>query len=439
MQTEESMSPNSGKEKNPHTLGWITIIVIFGLLGLWAVLAQIETTVQTGGKVISMGYRKLIQHPKGGLVTHLYVKEGDKVKKGQVLMRLDDVEVDSRLQSNIDQYDQLLMEQARLEAESHLSPHVDFNASLAHLIHPQKGETLLQRQKALFNSNLRQLRIKQELLRNRNNILKEQNRGLEAKIASDRRQLDSFRQELAKWQKLYEKNMTDELKLLDLKRKIESIEAEIAQSQSKIRENEATMQSNKQQIQLVENEYVNKARKRLQEITMKLDSLREQIRGLQNTKQRLEITAPGAGTIVDMKIHSDGEVIPPQKSIAFIVPENKKLLLELFIKPTDIDKVHVGQMTDIKFPSYVDPAAKPIEGKITYVSADVISSPDGKHSYYKALTEITPKGMKAIKENGFQIIPGMPVSAYIKAGKRSFLSYILLPLERLARGAFHAN
>ena len=425
--------------KNPHTLGWITIFLIFGLLGVWAALAQIETTVQAGGKVISKGYRKLIQHPHGGLVTHLYIKEGDKVKKGQVLMRLDDVEIDSRLQSNIDQYDQLTMEKARLEAEAQLRPRVDFNTSIAKLVRKERGSALLQRQKALFDSNRQQLRIKQELLQNRNEVLQEENKGLEEKIASDRRQLESFKKELAKWQRLYDRNMTDELKLLDRKRKIESIKAEIAQAQSKIRENEATMRSNQNQMKLEENDYVNRARKRLQEVTMKLNSLREQIRGLKNTEKRMQITAPGAGTIVDMKIHSAGEVIPPQKPIAFIVPQSKKLLLELFIKPTDIDKVHVGQAADIKFPSYVDPSAKPIEGKLTYVSADTIVSPDGRHSYYKALAEITPKGMKAIEENGFQIIPGMPVSAFIKAGKRSFLSYILLPLQRLARGAFHAN
>ena len=142
---------------------------------------------------------------------------------------------------------------------------------------------------------------------------------------------------------------------------------------------------------------------------------------------------------MDMKVHSSGELISPHKQILTIVPKNNSYIVEAMISPLDIDKVHINQKAEIMVASYVDPAAKPIEGKVIYVSPDIIKSPDGKKEYYKVLIEITPKGLQAIKENNFIIKPGMPVTVYIKAGKRTFISYILMPLEQLLKGAFHAN
>ena len=121
----------------------------------------------------------------------------------------------------------------------------------------------------------------------------------------------------------------------------------------------------------------------------------------------------------------------------YIVPKTNKYFIKAMVNPNDIDKVKIGEMADVNFPSYVDPAAKPIEAKVIYVSADVIKTQ--KNQFYKAKLIFTQKGMNAIRENNFKIIPGMPVVVFIKSGRRSFASYILLPIEQLLKGAFHAN
>ncbi len=425
--------------KHPHTLGWITLFVIFGILGVWAVLAQIETAVQASGKVITKGYKKAIQHPRGGIVTKLHFKEGQHVEKGQAILELDRVQILSQLNTAIAQHDDLLLQKARLEAESNLSDKADFDAIRSRILDQKRASKLLKKEKALFESNRRRLQDQIRLLLDKNKILAIQNEGLEEEISSNKRQLASYQKELKKWQSLYDRNMTDELKVLDRKRQVEQIRARIIQNQSKIRENEATINANKNQIELTKSDFMNKAQKKLKEVTLKLETLNEKIKALRNANKRQTISAPDSGVITDMSIHSAGEVVIPNKPIAFVVPKKDKLVLEMMIKPTDIDKVHVGQKAEIRFPSYVDPAALPVDGNVTYVSADTIQPPGSKVSFYKALIEITPAGMKAIKINQFQIVPGMPASAYIKAGKRSFLSYILLPLEQLVRGAFHAN
>ncbi len=149
------------------------------------------------------------------------------------------------------------------------------------------------------------------------------------------------------------------------------------------------------------------------------------------------IIAPSEGVITNLKVHSPKEVIKPHDTIMYIVPKTNKYFIEAMINPTDIDKVHVGQLATVNFPSYVDPAAKPIEAKVIYISADIIKTP--KNQFYKAKLIFTKKGLKAIKENNFKIIPGMPVVVFIKAERRSFASYVLLPIEQLLKGAFHAN
>jgi epimerase transport system membrane fusion protein len=426
-------------DQKPHRLGWITIFVMFGLLGTWAFLAQIETSVGANGTVITKGYKKMIQHPRGGVITKLYVEEGDSVKKGSPLIALDNTAIVTQLNSAISQFDSELFKKVRLEAQGRLSKSVNFDSVRSKMFNKPLFQSMKEQNEALFKSNIDSLDLRVILLKDRNRILKEQISGLEMTISSNKKQLNSYIKELKKWQNLYDRNMTDELKVLERERKIEQISVSIEQAESKIRENLATIEANKNQIKLERTSFINGSQKELFDTIQRLTLLKEQIVSLQNAKERLLIKAPDDGTIVNMLVHTEGEVVVGNKPIAYVVPENSKMIIEAFVVPTDIDKVRKGLSAEIHFPSYVDPAAKPIEGNVTYVSADAIEVPHSRVPLYKILIDITPKGEKAIKENGFEIVPGMPAAAMIKAGRRSFMSYILLPLESLIKGAFHAN
>jgi len=442
------MKQNSSSEENviqellhnekPHRLGWFTILLIFGIFGSWAIFVDIETTVPANGIVISKGYKKIVQHPRGGLVTKLYVKEGDHVKTGDPLLKLDSVTAQTQLTGSMAQADELKMQKARLEAEAY-NRKPDFKSVFSTLFQPQNAPKLLQKEQAIYQSDIHQRNLKIQQLQDKNKILYLQNEALQLKIASNQKLLNSYQKELKKWKQLFDQNMTDELKLLDRERRIEDIRSEITQAQSQIKENKATVIANKNQIALVQNQFVNEARHKLKDITIHLSEIKEKIAALQNEVKNSTVRAPDEGIVTDMKIHSIGEVVTPHKPIAAIVPNKGSILLEAYVEPTDIDKIHSGQLADIHFPSYVDPSSVPVEGKIIYISADTIIPEGQKTPFYKILIEITPKGEKAIQTNGFKIVPGMPISAAIKAGKRSFMSYILLPIEQLFRGAFHAN
>lgn len=436
---EQLKHPVFKRKGNPHLTGWITIFLIFGIFGVWAMLAQIDTNVQAGGKVISKGYKKTVIHPRGGMITKLYVHEGQNVKKGMKLIELDNADIKAQLKNSIEKHDKDILEKARLEAEIKFLDRPDFLKYKAQLIDQNKSREFAKNVENLFNSEMNKFKKTINLYQSKISVLIQQNQGFKQKIESDKKLLESYKNELKKWQRLYDKNMTDELTLLDRKRKIEQIQSEINDYQSKIEENKKNIDSYEKQISLQKASFIDDANNQLSKINDEILSLKNSIDSLKNSLNRTIIKAPDSGTVTQLTVHSVGEAVLSQRPIMYIVPNKGKIVLELHVSPNDIDRIHLGQKADIHFPSYVDPSALPIYGKVTYISADTVQSEGSSTPYYRVLVEITKDGMEAIKKNGYVIVPGMPVSVYIKSGHRSFMSYILLPLESLIKGAFRAN
>ena len=435
--SEEDFQQLTSTQK-PHRIGLTTILIIFGIFGLWATFVKIDTTVPANGKVIAQGYKKMIQHPTGGRISKLYVKEGDKVKKEDPILQLENRELLAQLRDAQKQFDELFIKKIRLEAEA-FGTKPDFDSYQNKLFLKKNAFKLLSREKAIYESDIKQQLLYRKQIEAKNDILRSQNRALQETISSSQRLLKSYEKEMRKWQQLYDENITDELKIFDLERTIEQTRSRIAQSQAQIQTNKTSMLANRKELQLNENRFIREARHQLKETVTTLSSLQEKIGMLAHEIKQSTVRSPDDGIIVDMSVHAVGEVVPPQKPIAYVVPNRTDSILEAFIDPTDIDKVKVGQLAEIHFPSYVDPSSIPVEGKITYVSADTVIPQGSQVPFYKILIKITANGQQAIEKNGFKVIPGMPIAASIKAGKRSFASYILLPLEQLMRGAFHAN
>ena len=438
-QSDQLEHPIFKRKGNPHLTGWITIFLIFGIFGVWAMLAQIDTNVQAGGKVISKGYKKTVMHPRGGMITKLYVHEGQNVKKGMKLIELDNADIKAQLKNAIEKHDKDIMKKARLKAEVKQLDKPDFTKYYPLLIDQNKSKIFEKDEERMFDSEMNKLNKTINLYRSKISVLKQQNQGYKQKIESDRKLLKSYRDELEKWQKLYDKNMTDELTLLDRKRKIQQIESEINDYRSRIKENKRNIDSYEKQISLQKASFVDDSNNQLSQINDEILTLKNTIDSLKNSLERTIIKAPDSGTVTQLTVHSVGEAVLSQRPIMYIVPKKGKIVLELHVSPSDIDRVHLGQKADVHFPSYVDPSALPIYGKVTYISADTVQSEGSSTPYYRVLVEITKEGMQAIKKNGYTIVPGMPVSVYIQAGHRSFMSYILLPLESLIKGAFRAN
>jgi len=417
---------------NTIKFGIIIIIAVFGILGGWAVFAKMDLSVQAPGEIIVKNYSKSIKLSKGGKVDKLCVKEGDFVKENQVLLTLDTTQLYSRLNAAKKEYEHLLATKARIQAELANKKTISFPDEI--------NQTIKDSETKIFNNRISNLK---EQLDDINYQIKSQQtsiEGLKKSLEKKQKILNSYKEELANWQQLYKQGLVDQLKIYDLQRKINQLEVDILNTSSQIDKMNSTISELKNKYLLIKSNYRKDLFSQLKQIETKLPSIKSNIAVLNDEIKNSKVTSPSDGVVQNMQIHTKGEVIAPYKEIMQIVPKSESLMIEARISPMDIDKVKVGEKAEINFASYVDPSVKTIIGKVVYVSADVIKDPrDPRIQYYKALIKLTPEGLKAIKENNFEIIPGMPVSVFIKAGNRTFISYILYPLQQLLKGAFHAN
>ena len=420
-------------------LGFLTILLIFGFFGLWSIFAEVEMTITANGKVITDTYNKSIMHPRGGIVEQMFVDEGQQVKKGQALLKLDSTDSRSELDSNIKKNDRDYFLICKLEAEANLENDLDCSRFYPNIIDTNNSVSLEKQIKAYFLSDMRSLNAKIGLLQKKNEILQTQNSGLQKQITTNKEILSSYKAELKKWKRLLKSQAVDEMKLIDTQRKIKQLILEINSIENKINENKVTILTNEQQIILEKESFSNQAQKDLNDIRFEISVVQNKMKALNNIIKNATIKAPSAGVVTDMQIHSSQEVVPSQKQIMAIVPENNKLVIEAYVLPTDIEKVYKSQKAEISFPAFVDPSALPINGKVIYVSADAILEPKSGNSFYHALVEVTPDGLEAIKKNGFKIVPGMPAAVFIKTGKITLMEYLMQPIILLSKGIFHAN
>lgn len=440
-----------GKEIDEHHLtlekskdlsnkqGAITILLIFGLFGLWAIFAQIETTITASGKVITHSYNKSVKHTRGGIVKKIFVKEGDLVKKGDPLLALESFDEQAKLSGHISTHDSTVLAICRLKAQSQLLDTLQCNESEKQLFDKPGYSKLIMDAKMLFASNTQNFKAKINLITNRNQVLAVQNKGLEQEMVSNKKLLVSYQKELRKWNKLLKDDAIDELKVVETQRRIVEITLRLNSTASRIQENNATIEAHNQEIVWEKEQFKNKAFLERNELMLENKLTYENIVAYQERVKNLTIKAPSDGLITDMKIRSTGEVVSPQKQIMSIVPNTQNLLVEAFVQPTDIEKLYEGEEAEIAFPAFVDPSAIPITGEIIYISADTITLEGEKESIYTIRIEFTEEGLKAIEKNKFKIVPGMPATGFIHTGKKTLFAYLMNPVIQMFKGIYHAN
>jgi len=419
--------------------GYLTIFLLFGIFVVWSIFAPIETTIAAGGKVITHSYNKSVKHTRGGIVTKIFVTEGDLVKKDQPLLELDSSDEKSQLNSNITKYDNNILAICRLTAEASIETTLNCEKEKEKLFKPENYEEYLKDKRMVFQSNVKNLQAKIHLLQSRNQVLRSQNEGLEQQILSNKELLLSYQKELKKWNKLLKDDAVDELKAIETQRRIVQVTLQLDSLLSKINENNATIESQKEEMEFTKEQFKNRAILKRTEFILDNKLTYQKILAYQARVKNLTLKAPSDGLITDMKIRSAGEVVSPQKQVMAIVPDTQDLRIEAFIQPTDIEKVYLNQETEISFPSFIDPSALPIKGKIVYVSADTVVL-DGTHdSVYTIRIAFTDEGLKAIEKNGFKIVPGMPASIFIHTGTKTLATYLLNPILQMFKGIYHAN
>lgn len=414
--------------------GFLILLVAFGGFGLWAALVPLEGASIASGKVSVESNRKTVQHLEGGIISKILVKDGDKVKAGDTLIILDDIQSSSELSIVKTKLYLALAQKARLNAEQQKANSVIFPKELADLSDNSDIKEMMNSQSSLFNARRKSLDSEIQVLEQRIIQLKEQIQGLESVVTNQNTLLSSYKEEIEEWKGLYEKQMVDKLRLRDAQRKLEELMGNLSSNLSNISKLKEQIAETQEQILLRKRKFLEEVITETKEADAVIFDARARIGFLEDKLKRTVISAPVSGEIIGLKFHNAGAVIRPGDPLMEIVPENEALIVEAFVSPTDINRVHVGLEADIRFSAFNTRKTQVVQGKVISVSADAMSDQRTGHSYYLAKIEALEEGKKYLQENNLVLQPGMPAEVHILTGQRTFLSYLVKPFtDRLSR------
>jgi HlyD family secretion protein len=433
--TETPTSRNLRRSMRRQTLAGLAVVVLlFGGFGVWAATTSLSGAVISAGQVVVESNVKKVQHPTGGIVGEIRVRDGDHVRTGDLVIRLDETVTRASLSMVSKQLDQFEARQARLVAERDGLTSINFPESLlARKDHSDVAEVLAG-ERSLFDARRTAIEGQRAQLTERVTQLREEIRGLEAQAAAKRKQTALINQELEGVDRLYKQNLVPITRLTSLQREASRLDGEegqlvasIAASRGKIAETELQI------IQLVQ-DLKREVAAELRDSQAKIGELVERKVAAEDQLRRVDIRAPQNGFVHQLATHTIGGVINAGEPIMLIVPQADSLVVETRIAPQDIDQVHPGQRVTLRFSAFSQRTTPEIFGTVSRVSADLTREQQTNTSYYTVRVSIPENELKKLE--GKALIPGMPVEAFIQTGSRTALSYLVKPFEDQVARAF---
>jgi HlyD family secretion protein len=374
---------------------------------------------------------KKIQHPTGGVIRELRVRDGDQVSAGDVLVRLDDTQTGANLGVIITGIDHLTARRARLEAEQDEAPRVDFSPLLTRFNDPG-SEKMLAAEQRLFETRRAAREGQKAQLVQRIEQLSEQIQGTEQQIVSKVQEIELVDRELESVRLLWSKNLVPLQRVTALERDAARLRGERGALISGVAQTRTKVTETKLQILQVEQDFRSEVGKELAEIRAKMGELAEKRVAAEDQLKRVEIRAPQDGRVHQLSVHTIGGVVSPGEPLMTVVPHNDALAVEAKIAPHQIDQVRPGQPAVLRFSAFEQGTTPELNGEVTLVSADVTQEVKTGVSYYTVRIAIPRNEIARLR--GLKLVPGMPVESFIKTGERTVLTYLTKPLaDQIAR------
>lgn len=409
--------------------------VTFGIGG-WAATSQLSGAVIAQGVVVVDSSVKKVQHATGGIVGELRVREGDRVKAGDILIRLDETQTLANATIVTKSLDELLARQARLEAERDNADQIVFPKALLDRTNDSGSDAAraIAAENKLFDLR-RQARDGQKAqLKERGAQLQDEIKGYLGQVDAKQKEVDLIHQELDGVRTLWQKNLVPITRLTSLERDAARLEGENSQLNGMIAQAKGKIAEIVLQTIQVDQDLRTEVGKDLIETRSKLSELSERKIAAVDQLNRTDIRAPQSGRVHELSVHTVGGVISPGEQIMLIVPDKDALAVEVKIAPRDIDQVYVGQTATMRFAAFDQKTTPEIEGEVSVVSADITQDQRTGASYYTA--RVTLKAEELDKLGSSKLVPGMPVDVFIKTQGRTALSYLIKPLRDQAERAF---
>lgn len=412
----------------------VILFTFFGF-GAWAALAPLARAVAAPATVITEGRKRIVQHLEGGIIGQVLVREGDVVREGQPLFRLDEIQAASRADRLRGQLLAKLAHAARLDAERDEASAITFPVEFTK---PSAGdEQMLERivrgERVLFDERRRSLAGQVELLQQKVVQLKTDIDGLNAQETSKAQQITLIRRELSDLLPLLTSNLIPRPRYTALEREAARLEGEVGEVISRrARANESIAEAGLQIVQL-QRRFREEVVTQLREVETQISDLRQQYISARDVMTRLSINAPEGGVAQSVAVTTIGAVIQPGQPLLEIAPFDTRLLIEAKVAPNDVHDVKLGLKAEVRFVSLDMRRTPAIFGTVRTLSGDRIVDQKSGHDYFLAQIEVPPEELA--KLGGQHASPGIPAEVLIQTGSRSMLDYLLKPLtDSIHRG-----
>jgi HlyD family secretion protein len=423
----------------------LIIAGVFFLLFLgWAAVASMDAAAYAPGKVIVSGQRQTVQHRDGGVVGAILAKEGERVRAGQVLLRLAASDVQAQERALAAQAIGLLAQRARLRAEqagsTTIAPLPEF-ADLASE-HRDEAEQALRLQALQIGTRRMLLAAQKGVLGQQQAQVGEEGQGFRRQLAAIDEQERIIAEQLEGMRDVAEKGFVSKNRIRDLERARADLIGQRGRLQAAIASSGESVGESRLRILETERGYQDKIATDLRDTEFSLGEVMPKWRAARDQLARTEVRAPATGKVVGLSVFTVGGVIQPGQKLMDIVPERKSLVVEAMVSPNDVDDLREGQEATIRFTGLHERDLPRLKGRLARVSADAFTDEKTGASYFMAEIAVAPEDLDILRQKrgaAFALRPGMPVETLVPLRERTALQYLLEPLTDLLWRSFREH
>jgi HlyD family secretion protein len=429
-------SPSLRAARRPLAMGFVAAGLLVVGVGGWAAITEISGAVIASGKLVVDSNVKKVQHPTGGVVGELLAKDGDRVKQGDVVVRLDGTQARTSLAIVTKALDEMEARQARLMAERDAAARVAFPADLiARDKEPEVAQAMASEQR-LFELRRSARDGQKAQLAEQIDQLSQQIAGTDEQIAAKTKELDWNRQELEGVHGLWKQNLVPFSRVTTLERDAArllgergALAASVAQAKGRI----AEIRLKSLQI---DEELRTEVGKELAEIRAKRAELSERRIAAEDQLRRIDLLAPQDGRVFQRSVHTVGGVVQAGEAVMQIVPDDDSLVVEARVPAHEIDQVHVGQKAVLHFSAFQRTTPE-LDGEVAQVAADATQDERTGEYYYVARIRVSDGELARL--DGAALRAGMPVEVFIQTEPRTVASFLVKPLGDQVARAFRGR
>lgn len=431
----ERPAPERGGERRLIVSGIAIVIATFGVFGGWSACAPLAGAVVVTGTVVVESERKTVQHLEGGIVKRILVAPGSVVARGEPLVLLEEVQADAAVSALGAQLDAELARAARLRAERAFAPRIEFPPELAARAAQAGVARIVDTEQRLFATRRKVMDERIALLHHETRHIRDEVASLDHQVRLGDDGIGYAREQLALNERLQHEQFVSNARVLDFKGQLADRQQRRAEAAAAAAQGRQKIVRNEQKVEELRQNYEKEAADDLRQSERRVDELRERLRPNQDALARATITAPIAGTVVDLRVHTVGGVIAPREPLMEIVPARAPLVVKARARAEDITHLRVGADAAVQLTAYKRRTTPVVNGRLSYVSADLLSEPTPAGPLHFYEVRIAVERSELERAGGLHIVPGMPVEAYVQTEARTVLEYLVQPLVQAMRRA----